>query len=67
MGPEEETSRTDGWGQEGQYQSLVTLSTTFQESQRLTGPSPWECRDLCGWATNRCERPTLVGRQVPAV
>ena len=67
VGPEEESSRTDGWGQDGQYQSLVPLSTTFQESQLLTGPSPWKCRDLCGGPTNRCERPTGEGRQVPAV
>lgn len=40
VGPEEETTRSDCWGQDGQYHSLVPLSTTFREGQCLMGPSP---------------------------
>lgn len=38
--PEEEATRIDFWGQDGQCQGSVLLSPTFQEGQVPMGPSP---------------------------
>lgn len=66
VSPEEEATRTDYWGQDGQFHGSMLLNPSFQESQLPLAPPPRTVA-VCVEREDRCVRSTGAGRQVPAV